>query len=102
MAFRKIEKMFSKELRDSVRVETIIRDQLEEWRKLRDTHPSMGYLYDEFRNRRQDKSIESIEDFVQLVFDIMRSMQKACEIAVKLGYTCAPKLSENFKSISTS
>ena len=51
MAFRKIEKMFSKELRDSVRVETIIRDQLEGWRKLRDTHPSMGYLYDEFRNR---------------------------------------------------
>ena len=62
----------------------------------------MGYLYDEFRNRRQDKSIESIEDFVQLVFDIMRSMQRACEIVVKLGYTCAPKLSGNFKNISTS
>ena len=42
MAFRKIEKMFSKELRDSVRVKVMIRDQLEGWKKLRDicTHLS--------------------------------------------------------------
>ena len=101
MAFKSIERMFSKELRDSVKVESIIRDQIEGWRRIRDTHPSMAYLFDEFTNRRHDKTIESVSDFVQLVFDIIRSMQRACEIAVKLGYTCAPKQSGkiNVKSI---
>jgi hypothetical protein len=101
MAFKSIERMFSKELRDSVKVESIIRDQTEGWRRLRDTHPSMAYLFDEFTNRRYDKTIESVSDFVRLVFDIIRSMQRACKIAVKLGYTCAPKQSDKINLKST-
>ena len=60
--------------------------------KLRDSHPAMGYLYDEFKRRRQEVSIDNIDNFTQLTFDIVRAMQKACEIAVKLGYVSAIKL----------
>jgi hypothetical protein len=70
MAFKSIERMFSKELRDSVKVESIIRDQTEDWRRIRDTHPSMAYLFDEFTNRRHEKTIESVNDFVQLVLTL--------------------------------
>ena len=84
--FKKIEKMFSKDLRDSVRVEAIIRDQTQGWRKLRDTHPSMGYLFDEYTNRKRDVIIESIDDFRQLTFDIVRSMQKVFSLHSFLRY----------------
>ena len=52
----------------------------------------MGNLYDEFKRRRQEVSIDNIDNFTQLTFDIVRAMQKACEIAVKLGYVSAIKL----------
>ena len=83
--------MFTKDLRGSIRFEAIIKDQMQGWQKLRDTHPSMGYLFDEYTNHKRDVIVESIDDFRQLTFDIVRSMQKACGIAVKLGYSCATK-----------
>ena len=68
----------------------------------------MGYLYDEYTRHRQGKVINTIDDFTQLTFEIVRAMQKACEIAVKLGYVSAikvpgkPKLNTNPQALPTS
>jgi hypothetical protein len=52
----------------------------------------MGYLYDEFKRRRHEVNIDNIDNFTQLTFEIVRAIQKACEIAVNLGYVRAIKL----------
>jgi len=55
-------------------------------------NPIMGYLYDEFKKRKQQAHIVDLSGFFDLVFEIHREMHKACTIATKLEYVSSIKV----------
>ena len=78
--FDKISKPFPMEIRQVVRVDQIVKEQVADWKKRRDVNPIMGYLYDEFEKRKQQAHIVDLSGFFDLVFKIHREMHKACTI----------------------
>ena len=56
--FDKISKPFPMKIRQAVRVDQIVKEQVVDWKKRRDVKPIMGYLYDEFKKRQQQAHIK--------------------------------------------